>query len=264
VPDDLTLTPEVRGPLTIHPVPGVRRFGVDAFFTDRWGGVSVGPFATLNLAEHVGDQAEHVAENRRRVSDAIGVGVERLVIVRQVHGNAAVEAERVRDDTEGDALHCASTRWALAVLVADCVPILLVDEATPRIAVVHAGWRGLRRGVVGTTLAAFDHPSTVHAFVGPSISYEGYQVGPDVAEQFVDVPDALYPDVGDRLRLDLRRVAVHQLVGLGVHDANVAVSRQPTDGGELFFSDRAVRPCGRFALVARRTVAWGEMDGGSP
>ena len=260
MPDDLTLTPEVRGPLTVHPVPGARRFGVDGFFTDRWGGVSVGSFATLNLAEHVGDQAERVAENRRRVSDAIGVGVERLVIVRQVHGNVVVEAERVRDDTQGDALHCASTRWALAVLVADCVPMLLVDEASPRFAVVHAGWRGLRRGVVRTTLAAFDDPSTVHAFVGPSISSEGYQVGPDVAERFVDVPDALYPDVGDRSRLDLRRVAVHQLTSLGVPDANVGVSRQTTDGGELFFSDRAVRPCGRFALVARRTVAWGEMD----
>ncbi len=263
MPNDLTLTPEVRGPLTVHPVPGVRRFGVDAFVTDRWGGVSDGPFATLNLAEHVGDRAEHVAENRRRVSDAIGVDADRLVVVRQVHGNVVVEAGRVSDDTEADALHCASARWALAVLVADCVPMLLVDEASPRFAVVHAGWRGLQRGVVRNALAAFDDPSTVHAFVGPSISAEGYQVGPDVAEQFVDVPDALYPDGGDRSRLDLRRVAVHQLVGLGVHDANVEVSRQPTDGGELFFSDRAVRPCGRFALVARRTVAWGEMDEGS-
>ena len=255
--------PERRGPLTVHPVPGLRQFGVDAFVTDRGGGVSTGPYESLNLAAHVSDRAKDVEENRRRVAGTIGVDVERLVIVRQVHGNHVVDASRATPDTEADALHCTSGDLALAILVADCVPIVLVDAASPRLCVVHAGWRGLGSGVVASALATFDDASTVHAFVGPSISSEGYQVGPEVAQRFVDVPDALGPDDGDRSRLDLRAVARHQLRAGGVDGDRVEVSRQSTDGGGLFFSDRAVRPCGRFALVARRTVAWGDMDEGS-
>ena len=259
----VTPVPERRGPLTVHPVPGLRQFGVDAFVTDRGGGVSTGAFESLNLATHVGDRAKDVEENRRRVAGAIGVNVERLVIVRQVHGNVAVDASHATPDTEADALHCTSGELALAVLVADCVPIVLVDAASPRFCVVHAGWRGLAAGVVTSALSTFENVRTIHVFVGPSISSEGYQVGPEVAQHFADVPDARYPDDGDRSRLDLRAVALHQLRAGGVDGDHVEVSRQSTDGGGLFFSDRAVRPCGRFALVARRPVAWGDMDEGS-
>ena len=79
---------------------------------------------------------------------------------------------------------------------------------------------------------------------------EAYQVGPEVARHFSDVPDAFWPDGGDRSRLDLRRVATSQLVAAGVPDGTLNASTQVTDGGEVFFSDRAQRPCGRFALVA--------------
>ena len=95
----------------------------------------------------------------------------------------------------------------------------------------------------------------VHAFVGPCISFEGYQVGPEVAASFAHVRGALRADGGDRSRLDLRRVAVHELSTNGVFDDHIEVCAQSTDGGETFFSDRAARPCGRFALVAKRAVA---------
>jgi copper oxidase (laccase) domain-containing protein len=91
------------------------------------------------------------------------------------------------------------------------------------------------------------------AFFGPSISAEGYQVGPEVAIHFAHLPGAVTPDVDDRSRLDLRLVATHQLLDSGVPDTSIVGCRQVTDGGEVFFSDRAQRPCGRFALVARRT-----------
>jgi copper oxidase (laccase) domain-containing protein len=93
----------------------------------------------------------------------------------------------------------------------------------------------------------------VHAFVGPCISVEGYQIGPEVAALFATVPEALYSDVGDRSLLDLRQVVVHQLNALGLLDEHLAQCRQSTDGGEVFYSDRAQRPSGRFALVARRS-----------
>jgi copper oxidase (laccase) domain-containing protein len=147
---------------------------------------------------------------------------------------------------------CDRGSVALAILVADCVPLLMVDESTKRFAVVHAGWRGLQCGVLASALRHFDDAATVRVFLGPCVSREGYQVGPEVAEHFRDVPGALVADGGDRSRLDLRHVATQQLIHLGVRGDAIERSQQVTDGGELFFSDRATRPCGRFALVAKR------------
>jgi copper oxidase (laccase) domain-containing protein len=140
-------------------------------------------------------------------------------------------------------------------LIADCLPILLVDEDSPTLAVVHAGWRGLQSGVIASALALFEHRDAVHAFLGPCISAAAYQVGPEVAEHFTAVPKAVTPDTGDRSRLDLRQVALAQLTSGNVLERHVTVAADSTDGGATFFSDRASRPCGRFALVARRVIA---------
>jgi polyphenol oxidase len=252
VSSNVTPRAETRDVLTVYPVERARELGVDAFFTDRFGGVSVAPYDSLNLAFHVGDDSESVRENRRRVAAAAGVAEDQLVAVSQVHGADVLEADRVTTSSEADALTYESSDLALAMLVADCVPLLFVDSSSPRFAVVHAGWRGLHRGVIASALSTFSDPATVYVFVGPSISMEAYQVGPDVAQFFEDVPGGLAPDGGDRSRLDLPHVAVTQLVGAGVSAANVETSTQVTDGGEVFFSDRAQRPCGRFALVAKR------------
>lgn len=255
MPVPLTLAAEVRGPLSVHCVEEFHDLGVDAFVTDRFGGVSEAPYDSLNLGSHVGDDPGRVEENRRRVAFALGVSLDRLVIVRQVHGSDVLDARAPSDVPEGDGLFSSSPDLALAVLVADCVPVLLVDEASDGFCVVHAGWRGLSARILSNAVARFEDPRSLHVFVGPAISLESYQVGPEVAERFTDVPGAVAPDVGDRSRLDLRRVASSQLCELGVDDANIAVSTQSTDGGGLFFSDRAARPCGRFALVAKRVVA---------
>ncbi len=253
MPVEITLRPEVRGPLSVYGVEHMRHFGIDAFVTDRFGGVSLAPFDTLNLAEHVCDRPEHVEENRRRVAKAIGVNHDDLVTARQVHGHDVVDVDAIPRAAVGDALVTSQSGVALVILVADCVPLLLVDESTSRFAVVHAGWRGLVAGVLAKTLAHFEDPSAVHAFLGPCISSEAYQVGPEVAEHFSGIVDALYADQGDRSRLDLRRVVHAQLDDLGVLDDHVSHARQSTDGGELFYSDRAQRPCGRFGLIAMRS-----------
>jgi YfiH family protein len=250
---DVALSAETRDALTVYPVSSVRVLGIDAFVTDRFGGASTAPYDSLNLGEHVGDRANDVRENRRRVASAIGVELSRLVIVRQVHGARVLDASIATPSSEADALVADDSDHALAVLVADCVPLLLVDAATKRFALVHAGWRGLHVGVIAQTLEHFSDAAQVHAFLGPSISGEGYQVGPEVAIHFAHVPDALTPDGGDRSRLDLRRVATEQLLQHGLRDEWIVRSQQVTDGGEVFFSDRAQRPCGRFALVAKRT-----------
>jgi YfiH family protein len=249
VPVEVALTPEVRGPLTVYPVESVRAFGVDAFVTDRFHGASDAPYDSLNLGDHVGDDLVHVRENRHVVARAIGA--ERLVIVRQVHGARILDARDVTPESEADALLSDGSDLALAILVADCVPLLLVESTSSRFCLVHAGWRGLHAGVITKALEHLYAPD-VHAFLGPSISPARYQVGPDVAIHFDDVPNALTPDGADRSRLDLRLVATTQLRGAGVTDEHITLSAQVTDGGDVFFSDRAHRPCGRFGLVAKQ------------
>jgi hypothetical protein len=240
--------------LTVYPAANLVEIGVDVFVTDRFNGVSAGPYESLNLGDHVGDDEERVRENRALVAHAAGVDADHLVTVRQVHGSTVLDGASVTDVSEGDALVTDSTELALAILVADCVPLALVDASSGRVALVHAGWRGLEVGIIARTLEGFNARAT-HAFVGPSISKERYQVGPDVARFFTGVEGALTPDGGDRSRLDLRLVATRQLVEAGVADDHIVRSRDVTDGGETFFSDRAQRPCGRFAIVAKRVVA---------
>ncbi len=241
---------ESRGALRVLALTSLREFGVDALITTREGGVSEAPFHSLNLGMHVGDDSRRVSTNRARVAAAMRVAPERLVMMSQVHGADVLEVEGPTEG-EADALVTSSRDTAIAVLVADCLPIVLADTTRRRVGVVHAGWRGLSAGVLANALAAFDDPRSVHAIIGPGVSPRVYQVGPEVADNFRDVPDAVLADAGDRSRLDLRAIALHQLVGAGVGAAHVEAVREVTDGGGLFFSDRASRPTGRFALVAR-------------
>jgi YfiH family protein len=248
VPTEVTLAPEVRGSLTVYPIEIARACGVDAFITDRFHGSSSAPYDSLNLGDHVGDDVERVDENRRLV--ALAIGADRLVIVRQVHGARVLNASEATPESQADALLSDDSALALAILVADCVPILLVDPTSSRFCLVHAGWRGLSADVITNALEHFDSSQT-HAFLGPSISAVRYQVGPEVAVHFEQVPSALTPDGGDRSRLDLRAVAASQLRAAGINDERISISAQVTDGGDVFFSDRAQRPCGRFGLVAK-------------
>ncbi len=251
MPKDISLRPERRGPLTVHVAEELVALGVDCFVTDRFGGVSAPPYDTLNLAEHVGDDPASVRENRRRVAEAAGVEPDRLITAHQVHGGRIELVDQPVDGLDADGLVTSDSSVALAIRVADCVPVLIVDSPTARVAVVHAGWRGLALSVLSNALDLFARADGLHVLLGPSISVASYQVGPEVAGRFADVPGALAPDTGDRSRLDLRRVAVHQLLAAGVPDARVYVTREVTDGGARFYSDRAQRPTGRFALVAR-------------
>jgi len=248
VPGEVAIVAERRGNLSVYPFAALREIGVDAFFTDRNGGVSTGPYASLNLGAHVNDDRAHVEENRGQVAEAAGV-VE-LHITNQVHGHEVVDLDALSPQAEGDALTTKRSGAALAILVADCVPLVLADHE--RIAVVHAGWRGLASEVIGEAVQFFSQPSNILVGIGPRISPQAYQVSLEVAAQFSNIPHAVLADVPGHSRLDLAEIARTQLASAGVLLDNITTSAQVTDGGEFFFSDRAERPCGRFALVAKR------------
>jgi len=191
------------------------------------GGVSSGIYAESNMALHVGDNASAVNENRRILQQRLGYT--QVQWLEQVHGNHCIEA-RFADAgelpevpvvaPEADASWTTETGLALAVLTADCVPVLLWSEQTRAIAAVHAGWRGLQQKVLQLSMAAVgEPPSQLCAWIGPCISAGHYEVGEDVWGHFkADYPACLFPHPeqdGKRL-LDLPAVAQAQLNRAGV------------------------------------------------
>jgi YfiH family protein len=157
---------------------------VNAGFTQRTGGVSQPPYDSLNLALHVGDDPAAVRENRRRVVEYAGLADEPRWL-KQVHGARVVHANEVeRDVTEADAVWTDQPGQVCAVLVADCVPILLAANDGSCVAAIHAGWRGLAAGVIEATIDTL--PVTANALsavIGPCIGKDAYEVGPEVIEQ---------------------------------------------------------------------------------
>jgi len=151
-------------------------------FTDRWGGTGAAPFDTLNLGTHVGDDPDTVAANRARVADALGLAAGRVVWMDQVHGAAVavVEGPSPAPIPATDAVVTTTPGLALAVLVADCVPVLLADPIAGVVAAAHAGRPGLAAGVVGNTVEAMRklgaEPERVLAHTGPSVCGACYEV----------------------------------------------------------------------------------------
>lgn len=248
--------------------PMLAELGVDAAFTARDGGVSTGPYRSLNLGLHVGDEPAAVAENRRRAAAALGAPVDDLVFGVQVHG-AHASVVTARDAGRGarstadavpdtDALVTATPGPVLVTLVADCSPILLVDPDARVLATVHAGWRGAVHDTVGAAIGAMatlgaSAPRTV-AVIGPTVSPSGYVVGPEVEAAARASLGAAAQTVlwehGDRWRFDVSGANRAKLVAAGVPPESVHTSPYGTGDGR-FFSDRAARPCGRFGLLAR-------------
>lgn len=168
--------------------PDLERLGVLVAFTERTGGVSEPPFATLN-AGFTRDQPNRVRRNRARMCRALGV--ESFVRAWQVHGSgvSSVGPELASAGFDGpetaipdtDALVTEHRGVALSILTADCVPVALVDVERGMVGAVHAGWRGLAAGIVPAALARFADPASVVSVIGPAIARHHYEVGPDVA-----------------------------------------------------------------------------------
>jgi YfiH family protein len=160
--------------------------GLKHGFTTRLGGVSSGRFSSLNLGFKWGDEPDAVRENLRRVADAGAYDPESLRRVNQVHGGDVMRARELEGRSEADGLWCANAdALTVSVSTADCVPILIADEAGTVAAAVHSGWRSTVARIAETAVAALSvDPSTLVAAIGPCIELAAFEVGPEVAEQF--------------------------------------------------------------------------------
>jgi purine-nucleoside/S-methyl-5'-thioadenosine phosphorylase / adenosine deaminase len=240
-----------------------------ALTTTRHGGRSTGPYRGLNLAYHVDDDPDDVAANRDLLCDAIGF--ETLTVADQQHSRRVAVVDRslagagYRSDADArarlpgtDALVTDQPGIALAVLVADCAPVVLFDPVCRVLGVAHVGRRGAVVDVVGATVDVMTRtfrtdPSDIRAGVGPCIGRDNYEIGgaviDDVREALGD--DLLEPSRSGHARFDLTAAVRRRLADAGAPDDHVDVAGVDTFASTAdVFSDRAERPCGRFMLVA--------------
>ena len=234
------------------PVLQDMRFIVAAVST-RMGGISQNPYCSLNLGYHVGDVHESVAENRRRFCSKLAIEVGSLVISQQVHGNSTTVIDESHkghgaygheDAIYGaDAMITESGGVALAVLTADCVPVMVVDPVRKAIGIAHAGWRGTLRMIAAKAVLKMrdtfgTEPADCLVTIGPSIGPCCYTAGEDVISQF---QSAFGPAVCvAKDRLDLQLAVKLQLTRVGVKKSNISSSRLCTAcNTDLFYSYRA-------------------------
>jgi YfiH family protein len=210
--------------------------GVRAAFTTRLGGVSAAPWDSFNLATHVGDVPEHVAANRARLRELLGLAAEPAWL-NQVHGVDVADLDAGVGDSPVTADASVTTKRGVAcvVMVADCLPVLFTTRDGSRVGAAHAGWRGLAGGVIEQTVRALGVPGgELRAWLGPAISREHFEVGEDVREEFVrrDTGARAYFDRNARGRwqADLAGLARRRLGLIGVSDI--------TGGGLCTYSDR--------------------------
>lgn len=229
---------------------------VGALMSTRTGGVSIGPWAALNLGGAVGDDVAAVDENRRRFEAALGVPASYL---RQVHGAAVL---RLHSDAPAlaqpaDAAITTDAGVACTVLVADCLPVLFAAPAGRGVGAAHAGWRGLAGGVLEATVAALCEaapctPGELLAWLGPCIGPRQFEVGPDVLAAFASgahfVPRPR-PDGSMRWLADLPGLARERLRAMGVTQVSGGAWCTVEDASR-FFSFRRDGVTGRMAAAA--------------
>jgi YfiH family protein len=228
---------------------------VRAFVTTRTGGVSTGEYASMNLGVHGGDAPENVARNRAIVRAYLPADP---LWLAQVHGAHVADAAIALESPRADAAVTTQPDRVCVVLTADCMPVFLCDAHGRAVAVAHAGWRGLAGGVLENAVHALGvPPAEVHAWMGPAIGPDAFEVGPEVREAFLaadpgaDVafrahrPDKYMADLYVLTRRRLMRAGVSSVHGGGFctfHDR------------ERFFSYRREKASGRmgaFIWLAR-------------
>jgi hypothetical protein len=222
--------------------------------TTRAGGVSKPPFDTFNLGDHVGDEPEAVAANRKRLAAATGLDEDHVIWMNQVHGDRVerVDGPRTTPVEGTDALVTTTPRLALAVITADCVPVLMADARAGVVAAVHAGRVGAQRGVVARTLEAMQaagaHLDDVSVLLGPAVSGSNYEVPEEMAAEVeTALPGSRTTSRRGTAALDLRAGIARQLTDLGV----TAVDADPrcTVEDPSLFSHRRDAPTGRLASL---------------
>ncbi|ALI02187.1 peptidoglycan editing factor PgeF [Pseudomonas sp. FW306-02-F02-AA] len=223
--------------------------GVKACVTTRAGGVSLAPFDSLNLGDHVDDNPEAVAENRRRLTDHFSI---QPAWLQQVHGVTVAYADPTAVAT-ADASWTATPGIACTAMTADCLPALFCDRAGTRVAAAHAGWRGLAAGVLEATVESLAvDPAEVLVWLGPAIGPKAFEVGPEVREAFVrqlaETDQAFVPSHNaGKLMADIYTLARLRLAACGVTAVYGGGFCTVTD--PRFFSYRRSPRTGRFASL---------------
>lgn len=222
--------------------------------TTRQGGVSAPPYASFNLGDHVGDRPEAVAANRERLAGGLGLPGQRLVWMEQVHGRTVtvVDGPQRQPVPASDAVVTTQPWLAVAVLVADCVPVLLADPVGKVIAAVHAGRVGARAGVLPATLQAMRglgaHIDQLEALLGPSACGQCYEV-PNRMQADVEahLPGSACQTRQGTAGLDLRAGLWRQLACAGV--ARIGVDPRCTMEDATLYSYRRDGVTGRLAAL---------------
>ena len=259
--------------------------GTQAFVTTRSGGVSRAPYDHLNLGLHVGDQRADVLANRRILASALGLPPQALIFVDQVHGHEVLRVTEAKHPGTGESnagrLLCADAMitdqpgLCLCIMVADCVPILLLDTRTGAIGAAHAGWRGTVEDIGGKTIGAMKEAfgtrsEDLRAAIGPSIGPMDFEVGPEVAAAFRSAFPFRHAELiragdADRSFVDLWRANALQLEAAGVARDHIEISGRSTFAETSdFFSYRAEGGrTGRFAAGILRTLPRSASTGGA-
>jgi len=226
---------------------------VRALVTTRAGGVSGGAHAALNLGLRCGDEVEAVLENRRRLRARLPA---EPLWLRQVHGRSVLLAatrQVAADEHEADACVTLLPDLVCAVLVADCLPVLLADQRGEAVGVAHAGWRGLANGVIEATVAAFPcAPNRLVAWLGPAIGPKVYEIGDEVRAAFLAhdaaAAAAFVPTRAGHWLADLYALARQRLSACGVRQVGGGGFCTYSDA-ERFYSFRRDRITGRMAAL---------------
>ncbi len=229
--------------------------------TTRAGGVSKPPFDTFNLGDHVGDDPAAVRANRSRLAKAVGLPGNRVVWMNQVHGThvEVVDAPQREALHDTDGMVTATTRLALVVVTADCVPVLLADARSGVVGAVHAGRVGAQHGVVARTVEAMQELGAqvgdISALLGPAISGRNYEVPEAMAAEVESaLPGSRTKTPAGTPGLDLRVGIAGQLRRLGV--TSIEVDPRCTAADPALFSHRRNAPTGRLA-----SLIWMETPG---
>ena len=224
---------------------------VHAGITTRLGGFSQPPFDSLNIARHVGDDAENVEKNRQKIVRQLCLNSE-PVWLNQIHGNRIISVNDPPEFRYADGSTTTKRNIVCAVMTADCVPLLICDRQGEKIAVVHAGWRGILKGVIENAVAEFSDPEAMLVWVGPCISRQFYEIAEDVYSQCIYY-NALFKQVFEptgrgRWYCDLKQLVKIILKSAGInliYECNLCTYERT----DMFYSCRRNRITGRTATM---------------
>lgn len=230
------------------------------FSTTRSGGISYGPFKSLNLGNYSCDKSENIVENRNILAEKLNTTVEKLIIPYQTHGNNVLpithKLTKMTKYDENKILHgydatiTQERRIFLCVTTADCTPILIFDKVNKAIAAIHAGWRGVINLIIDNTISKMNkyfgtNPKDLIAAIGPSISIDKYEVGNEVIDELIQAGYQLNTSNyhinrrTGKFHIDIKQLNKQRLIKLGVINNKIEVTNYCTYyHKDLFFSAR--------------------------